>query len=140
MTPDRLRTTWLALEAFNARDADEFAQYSDEEIEWYPLIARTLEGPSFIGHAGIRVHLARLGAEMPDMRLDVLEMRDMRDRVLWFGRFYGRATDDLPAVDVPIAGVWDFRGAKILRICHYFDAKTATEVAGRHEQPAASAV
>lgn len=60
MSQEDVEIVRRAMDAFNRRDADGFAQFTTPSFEWLPALPSALDAPSYIGHAGVRRYFAEI--------------------------------------------------------------------------------
>jgi ketosteroid isomerase-like protein len=77
-----------ALDALLEHDRDRFLSYFDSDAELVPMVSE-LEGMVYRGHDGIRQWWDNLVSVFPDFRTEVIEIRDLGDRILTVAHFRG---------------------------------------------------
>jgi ketosteroid isomerase-like protein len=88
-------------------------EHFDPEIEW--IAARSgIEG-AFRGHAGMLRFRADTLDSFDKFEPHFDELRDVGERVLALGTIRVRGRDSATDMDVPVAGVFDFRDGKVMR-------------------------
>jgi ketosteroid isomerase-like protein len=78
-------------EAFDAlleHDRDRFVSYFNPDAELVPMVSE-LEGTVYRGHEGIRQWWDNLISVFPEFSSEVVEVRDMGDRMVTLARFQG---------------------------------------------------
>jgi ketosteroid isomerase-like protein len=82
-----------AYETFNGRDLDAFLELMDPEIEFAPY-ERALEGGgAYQGHSGVRRWWEDSFGALPDLRVEVEEIRSFGDLTLTRGRLTGHGAE-----------------------------------------------
>jgi ketosteroid isomerase-like protein len=77
-----------AHEALLEHDRDRFVSCFDPDAELVPMVSE-LEGTVYRGHDGIRQWWENLISVFPEFSSEVVEVREMGDRVLTMARFQG---------------------------------------------------
>jgi ketosteroid isomerase-like protein len=95
------------MEAFNRRDAESFLAFLPSDCEWRPFFTGDVEGGVFRGHDGIGAWFAELDELFEDIHAEVLEVRDLEDRVVVLGTLRGRGRGSGALVESPVGIVSD---------------------------------
>jgi ketosteroid isomerase-like protein len=100
------------IDAYNRRDLDALLALMDENVEAQSFLA-AIEG-SYHGHAGIRAWWENLIEALPDINIEVMEVRDLGHLTLAAVRLRGHGADS----DTPFEQVmWqpgDWRDRKLV--------------------------
>ena len=91
-----------------------------------------MEATVYRGHEGVR-ELVRDIDEAFAEAVEIVEIRDLGDRVLAIGRLRARGKASGADTESPIGFLADFRNAKLTRVLSYLDPKEALEAAGLSE-------
>jgi ketosteroid isomerase-like protein len=116
-------------EAFNAGDTERLIALGTPDIVIRPLRA-VLEDVLYHGATGIEQWFVDVRESWSELRLDVVEIRDVSDdRILLTGIFHarGRATDAL--TQVPVTFVADVRDGLVASVQTFLDHDEAVRVA-----------
>ena len=124
-----------ANDAYNRRDVDAlFAEFATPDFEYYPGIARALDGGTgYRGREGVDRFAADTRENWEELQSLPEEFRDLGDRVLVLGRLKGRGKGSGAPVDAPQATILDFRGDRIWRYRVYLDRAEGLRAAGLSE-------
>jgi ketosteroid isomerase-like protein len=113
------------VEAWNRRDLQSYLDDVSPEFEW--VVAR--EHPDAKTHRGAEAVAEYLGdwmATMPDLLVEIDEVREDGDRVLLVMRMTGRGAGSGAGAEVRVATVSTFRDGKPIRTEEYLDPDEAT--------------
>jgi ketosteroid isomerase-like protein len=116
------------IEAFNARDVPRMFAGLDPEVEWQPQQA-ALQG-DFQGHDGVMKWLADLAQVYEDGHLEIIDTRDLGERVLALGTLHFVGKGSGIETGVPVAIVADFREGLMTRLKDYGDRREALAAVG----------
>ena len=135
MARDKVDVAKRMVDAYNSRDVDRaFAELVTLDFEWYPAIARALDGGSvYRGREGVERFAADTSENWEELQNVAAEFRDLGDRVFVLGRLKGRGKASGAPIDQPFAGIFDFRGDRIWRYRVYFDHTEGLRAAGLSE-------
>ena len=103
----------------------------DADVEWVPLRAAT-EG-AYHGHEGYARFVADTNENFETFEPH-FELCDLGDRVLAWGTISVRGAGSGVEMDVPVGGIFDFRGGKIARWKDFGSKETALEAVGLSEE------
>ena len=98
MSRDNVELTRRVHAAFNRADLDAYVALMDEDVEAVPRIAAIL-GQTVRGHEGIRRWWKDLFEVVPDLTVEVVEVRDLGDVTLVRATYGGHGA----ASETPIA-------------------------------------
>ena len=99
MSQENAELAHRAFDTFNRRDLGAFLALMDPDVE---LKARFMEvegDTNFRGASGVRDWWEALLAIFPDLRVEVLEVRDFGDRVIVAARVHGHGLDSGVPID-----------------------------------------
>ena len=133
MSQENVEIVKLAMEAYNRRDVDDYAEILTPDFELFPAVIGVLEGVSFRGREGVERHFAELSDTWEEIRVVPEELRDLGDRVLLSLRMEGRGRGSGVPVTSKQWSVIDFRDGKVSRIRSYLDHDDALRAAGLAE-------
>jgi ketosteroid isomerase-like protein len=134
MPQDKLEVARRAVDGYNRRDVDGFfAELGTADFEWYPAIARAIDGAGYRGREGVERFAADTSENWEELQTTAEEFRDLGDRVLVLGRLQGRGKGSGAPVDQPYVGIFDFRGDRIWRYRVYLDHAEGLLAAGLSE-------
>jgi len=98
MSQENVELTYRIMDAFH-RDLDAYVALMDDDVEASPRIVGGL-GSTVHGHDGIRRWWKDLFDFMPDLAIEILEVRDLGDVTLTHTRYRGHgAASDTPFDD-----------------------------------------
>ncbi len=98
MSEENVELTYRIMDAFH-RDLDAYVALMDDDVEASPRIVGGL-GSTVHGHDGIRRWWTDLFDFMPDLAIEILEVRDLGDVTLTHTRYRGHgAASDTPFDD-----------------------------------------
>src|SRR5215207_5746371 len=93
MSQENVERGLHAFEAFNRRDLDAFLGFMDPEGEFTTRFLQLEGGTEYRGHDGLREWWKDVLAIFPDLRVDVLEVRDPGDPMIFVARVHGHGLD-----------------------------------------------
>jgi ketosteroid isomerase-like protein len=135
MSQENVEAFRRALDAYNRRDIDAFMERFDATVETHPLnlamFAR--EATVYYGHDGIREFIRDVDEALSETQVEVLEVRDLGERVVAGGRLHARGRASGAEIESPIGWVVDFASGKVVRMRDYPDFTGALEAAGLRE-------
>ena len=134
MPQENVEVVKRAIDAFNRRDVDSFAEVCTPDFEWFPALVRGFEGGSYQGREGFEAYLVEYRDIWDAFRVVWEEYRDLGDRVFALGRIEGRGRGSGVQVDAPGGMIFEFRGARISRARGYLDHGEALRAAGQIEE------
>jgi ketosteroid isomerase-like protein len=123
------------IEAYNWRDIDAFLEVFDPMVEIHPLTLAMFgqETTIYRGHEGIRQFVRDVDEVLPQIQVELLEIRDLGERIVASGRIQARGRASGAEVESPISWVVEFRDDRVVRMRDYLDPKEALEAAGLAE-------
>jgi ketosteroid isomerase-like protein len=102
----------------------------DPDLEWVPLRAAT-EG-AYRGHDGYEKFVADTNESFETFEPH-FELRDLGEQVLAWGTIRVRGRGSGIETDIPVGGIFDFRGGRIFRWRDFGSKQKALEAAGLRE-------
>jgi len=121
-----------AQSGFNSNDPAALAALLAPDAEIVPIRA-AFEGTSYRGPDAAQRFLADVNETWQGISMEVLETRDLGDRVFATGLVRARGQESGAAVKMKMAWVVDFRAGLITRFVTYTDPSQALEAAGLEE-------
>jgi ketosteroid isomerase-like protein len=118
MSRENVEAVRRAAAAFNRSDVDALLEEADPEIEWHPLLQVLLGGEATVyrGHQGARDLYRDIDEAFTETQVEVLEVRDLGERSLAFGRLRGRGRESGARTEIAIAWLVEFQGGKVIRV------------------------
>ncbi len=106
MSQENVELAHRAVDAFNRRDLDAFLELTDADVEIHALEVE-MEG-AYHGHAGVRRWWEGLIDAMPDVALEVVEVRDLGRLTLAALRLRSHGARSDTPTDMPLwlLGEW----------------------------------
>ena len=135
MSQENVERFKRAVDAYNRRDADALLEDMDAEVERYPAILVGLGGEAavFRGHDGIRAMFREVDETLAEIHVEVLEIRDLGDRIFATGSLRTRGKTSGVETEAPFGYIAHFRDDKAFRIQTYLDPAEALKAAGLSE-------
>lgn len=130
MSEEDVEIVRRAMDAFNRRDAERFAQFTTPGFEWLPALPSALDAPSYVGHAGVRRYFSEIGDTWDQLTLLAETLRDLDGVVLMLGRAIGRGLGSGATVEMPLAFLAEFRDGLISKASTYRSHDEAVNAAG----------
>src|SRR4051812_27362602 len=93
MSQENVEIVRRGFEHANRRDLDGFLSYLDPEFELRSAVVGGAEGNVYRGPDGVREWLANLDETFEELINEPIELRDLGDRVLAFGRIRARGRE-----------------------------------------------
>jgi ketosteroid isomerase-like protein len=131
MSRENVELARRAFQAFNDRDLDAVLAGLDEEVEAFPRLA-AVEG-GYRGHDGVRRWWAQLLDAFPDFHVEILEVRDLGDRMVLTLRLRGHGAGSDTPIDATHWQVTQLRDGKVIRWRVYTSESEALEAVGLSE-------
>jgi ketosteroid isomerase-like protein len=122
-----------SLEAYAGGDIETMLSFVDPDGELRSAIIGGAEGKVYRGHAGFRAWFAETQAAFESLSTDLIEFRDLGDRVLGFGRVHARGRGSGVELDSATGWVFTLRDDRIVRAEGYLSRGEALEAAGLSE-------
>jgi ketosteroid isomerase-like protein len=135
MSAENVEAFRKGMEAYNRRDIDTFLEAFDPTVEIHPLTLAMFgqEATVYRGHEGIRQFVRDVDEVLPQIKVELLEIRDLGERIVAHGRLHARGRASRVKVESPISWVVEFRDDRVVRMRDYLDPKEALEAAGLAE-------
>lgn len=130
MSEQNLQAVQSGIDAFNAGDADRFAELATEDFVWSPALAGAVGGGPYVGRAGIDRYFAETSETWQRLRLEADGLRADGDVVVFLGRAVGRGVGSGADVEMPLAFVAEFRGGLIAKVATFLNHAAALRSAG----------
>jgi ketosteroid isomerase-like protein len=110
MSQENVELAHQAVDAFNRRDFDAWLELMDADVE-FAAGGVAMEG-DYHGHAEIRRFWEELLDALPDLAVEVVEMRDLGDLALGAARIRGHGAGSDTPFDETFWGVAEWRDGK----------------------------
>ena len=135
MSEENVEAFRRGMEAYNRRDIDAFLEMFDPLAEIHPLTLAMFgqEATAYRGDEGIRRFIRDVDEVLPQIQVELLEIRDLGERIVASGRLHARGRASGVEVESPIGWVIEFREGRVIRMRDYLDPKEALEAAGLRE-------
>ena len=131
MSQENLELTRQAVDAFNRRDLGAYLELIDADVK-FVAGGVTMEG-DYHGHAGIRRFWENILDVLPDLAIEIIELRDLGDRTLAAGRVHGHGAGSDTPFDETFWGITEWRDAKCVRWANFGTEAEALEAVGLRE-------
>ncbi len=131
MSEEDVAALHRAVAAINSGDAEAAVAVTHPEAVLEPLRAAT-EG-AFVGHEGARRFIADTAETFDVFHLEVDEVRDLGDRILFIGTITIRGRGSGVGTPIPAAAICEFRDGLLWRYHDYGDPRVALKAAGLFE-------
>jgi ketosteroid isomerase-like protein len=118
-----------AIEAFNAREVEAFADLTAPGFEWFPSMS-PIEGEVLRGREGVLKYFAALDSAWELFQILPVELREQGDSLVVLGRLMGRGRGSGASTDAPLGMAFDIRDGLIARIRGYLDTDEALDAVG----------
>ena len=135
MSEENVEAFRQAVEAYNRRDLDAFLEAFDPEAETHPLTVAMFgqEETVYRGHEGIRQFIRDVHEVLSEMQIELVEIRDLGERIVASGRVRGRGRASGAEIESPISWLVQFKSGKVIRMRDFLDFREALEAAGQSE-------
>jgi ketosteroid isomerase-like protein len=132
MSEENVEAIRRLMAAYNRRDIDAFLQAYDPAVEARPLTLAMFgqEATVYRGHEGIRQFIQDVDEALTDVHVEVVEVRDLGERVVATGRIQARGRASRAEIETPVSWLVEFRDGRVLRIRDYLDRDEALKAAG----------
>jgi ketosteroid isomerase-like protein len=127
MSQENVEVVRGTFDAFNARDLDAFLGYMDPEVEYRSLVLE-VEG-AYHGHEGIRSWWESVLTVFPTWSPQIVEARDLGDRVVSRVRAEGRGTGSGIALERDIWHLAEVRDGRLRTSAFFRTEQEALEAA-----------
>ncbi len=130
MSRENVELVQRAIQAFNRREV--WLDYLDPEVEWVED-PRYPGADSFRGPSGVERSIMKWWDAWSEITVHVEEAIDLGDQVVIAGHTQARGHDSDVSVTAPIGAVYEFRGAKVVRVQVCSSRAEALEAVGLRE-------
>lgn len=132
MAQDNVERFRRAAAAYNRRDLDAFLEAFDPAAETHPLTLAAFgrETTVYRGHDGIRQFVREVEEVLPGIQVEVLEARDLGERVVAGGRLRARGRESGAEIESPVGWLIEFEDGRIIRMSDYLSFAEALAAAG----------
>jgi ketosteroid isomerase-like protein len=121
-----------AHETFNRAGPEAALRYLDPEIEWHDVPDQP-EATVHHGHGGFLRAFRVFLEPMAEFTVTPIELRDLGDRILVFGRTHGRGAGSGAEFTQDVASLWALRAGKVTQVRFFRSRAEALEAAGLSE-------
>jgi ketosteroid isomerase-like protein len=135
MSQENVEAFRRAVEAYNRRDIDAFLAAFDPAVETHPLTLAMFgqEATVYRGHEGIRQFVRDVEEALAEVRVGVLEIRDLGERIVSSGRLRARGRASGAEIESPVSWLIEFKDGRVIRMRDFLDFKEALKAAGLSE-------
>ena len=133
MSEKNIRVLTAALEALNARDEAAIRALVTDELEWRPATTAggDLERKVYRGKRGVIEYWVDLDSDFDDTQFLIERVEPIGDdRVLYRGRVTARGKASRIPLDLPVWGIWEIQGGKLVRGTAFQTESEALAAAG----------
>ena len=130
MSEQNLRVVREGIEAFNAGAPARFAEIATPDFVWNPALSGAVGVGPYVGRAGIERYFAESRDTWARLTVEPDELHETGDVVVFLGRAVGRGVGSGADVEMPLAFVAQFRGARIAEVSTFLDHGEALAAAG----------
>jgi ketosteroid isomerase-like protein len=114
MSQENVELSHRANECFNSRDLDAFLALMDPSVEFTPY-ERAIQGLGpYCGHDGVRSWWKESFEVLPDLTVEIREVRDLGDRTLVQGRLYGQGAGSGASFERQLWEIVEWRDKKVV--------------------------
>jgi ketosteroid isomerase-like protein len=114
MSQETVELTYRSHDAFNRRDLETYLELNDPDVEFTPY-ERALEGLGpYRGHDDVRRWLAEALEILPDLTVELDEVRDLGDMALVPGRLRGQGAGSGAYFERTYWGLYRWRDKRIV--------------------------
>jgi len=129
MSNENVEAYERAIEAGNRRDLGGLLEELDPAVEWHSAISG-MGSRVYRGAEGIRAMFRDVDETIPDARFEVVEIRDLGDRLLALGRLRAHGRESGAQAEVPFNQLVQFRDGKATVLRTFLRTEEALEAAG----------
>ena len=135
MSQENVEAFKRAVDAYNRRDIDTFLEIFDPTAEVHPLNLAMFgrEATVYRGHDGLRLFIREVDEVLSEMQAQVLEVRDLGERIVGKGRFRARGRASGAEIEASVGWLVEFKNGRATRMRDYPDFTEALEAAGLSE-------
>jgi ketosteroid isomerase-like protein len=121
-----------AIAAWNEADMEAWLATADENVEWRPAMEGVMEGDAGIyrGEPGLREVWKLYRESWAEFRIEPIDFRVARDRVVFLGHLHAVGRGSGIAFDTPLGMVFTLREGRITGSVDYLDHAAALESVG----------
>ena len=133
MSEENVELNYRSHDAFNRRDLEGFLVLNDPEVEFTPY-ERAIEGLGpYRGHDGVRIWWEETLETLPDLTVELEDVRGVGDLTLVRGRLWGHGAESGASFERTYWGVFRWRDKKIVWWHAFQSEAEALEAAGLSE-------
>ena len=128
-----MRLAYRGHETFNQRDLHGFLALMHPETEFTPYEVWVQGGTPYRGREGMRKWWEESLEVLPDLKVDLYEVRDLGENVFVRGRLHGHGASSGAEIERPLWGLLEFRDGLQFRYWAFGSEGEALEAAGLSE-------
>ena len=133
MSQENVEIVRSVYEAANRGDREHALGFLHPEIV-IDATRRVINPTTYVGMDGAQQLFTDMDEVWEEFRLEQIELIDAGSRVVVIGRLVGKGKASGVEVEQPIAGIWNVRGGRVVRVeLGYTDRREALEAAGLSE-------
>ena len=123
MSEENVEALKRGFEAVSRLDAEGVIEMADPAIVFRPRFQVMLGGEArvFHGHEGVREAFRDLYGALEWIKPEVLEVRDLGDRIVALGHLSIRGKGSGAEAESPVGWVVEFKDGKAIRVSEYLD-------------------
>jgi ketosteroid isomerase-like protein len=133
MSQENVAVVLRTVDEFNRRDLDALADSLADDFEFVPYLTK-IESTTYRGKDAFRQYFDDAGLAWETIQLRVGDIRDLGERILFFGDIRGRGKASSVEVRQPLAWIAEFKDGRIAHLHTYTDTAEALEAAGLREE------
>ena len=133
MSHENVERVHRVYDAFNRRDLDDFLAFMDPDVELTTRFMELEGDPFYRGHDGVREWWRTLLGVFPDFSAEVLEVRDLGDKVIAPLRIRGHGLESGVPFEEMLWQVGEWHGGKVTWWRNCGSEAEALEAAGLSE-------
>jgi ketosteroid isomerase-like protein len=131
MSEENVEQLYRADDAFNRRDLHALLTVMDPDVEFTPYEVWVQGGSHYRGHAGVRSWWEETFAVLPDLRVEVHEVRDLGKNTLFVrGRLRGQGAASGATIERVLWQALEVRDGKFVWWSAFGSEAEALEAAG----------
>ena len=133
MSRGNVELTYRAHDAFNRRDLEAFLALMHPDTEFTPYEVAVQGGTPYRGREGMRTWSEESLEVLPDLVVELHEVRDLGDSVLVRGRLHGHGAGSGASIERPLWGVVEWRDGMQVRYRAFGSEEEALEAVALRE-------
>jgi ketosteroid isomerase-like protein len=133
MSEENVEIYHRGIDAFNRRDLGVFLELAAPDIEFVPYQLAVEGGDAYRGHSGVREWWENVAATIPNLRVDVEEIRDLGAVLFVKGRLRGTGAGSGAPFERELWQAVDFRDGRLVWWAAYMSEEEALAAAEERE-------